>query len=71
MRTASSRATGSRFAFTAIEVATVLGKSGVKLVLGVAVGGGGGEGALRLADVLIGRMLASGQNGLGGPNGHG
>ncbi|HUQ08505.1 MAG TPA: SPFH domain-containing protein [Kofleriaceae bacterium] len=56
-------------AFTAIEVASVLGKSGVKLVPDVAVGGSG-DGSMRLADVLIGRMLAT-PNGTGGSNGHG
>jgi uncharacterized membrane protein YqiK len=55
-------------AFTAIEVASVLGKSGVKLVPDVSVGGSGGDGSTRLADVLIGRMLASSSN---GSNGHG
>jgi uncharacterized membrane protein YqiK len=53
--------------FTAIEVATVLGQSGVKLVPDVSVGGSG-DGSTRLADVLIGRMLANNAN---GANGHG
>lgn len=55
-------------AFTAIEVATVLGQNGMKLVPDVAVGGGDGS-STRLADVLIGRMLATGAG--NGANGHG
>lgn len=46
-------------AFSAVEIATVLANAGVKLVPDVAVGGG--EGSSRLADVLIGRLLADGK----------
>ncbi|HVV88076.1 MAG TPA: SPFH domain-containing protein [Kofleriaceae bacterium] len=42
-------------AFASIEIATVLANAGVKLVPDVAVGGG--DGATRLADVLVARML--------------
>ena len=47
-------------AFPSVEIATVLANAGVKLVPDVAVGSSGG-GATSLADVLIARMLASGQ----------
>lgn len=47
-------------AFASVEIATVLANAGVKLVPDVAVGGGAG-GTTGLADVLIARMLASGQ----------
>ncbi|MBP6849571.1 MAG: SPFH domain-containing protein, partial [Kofleriaceae bacterium] len=46
-------------AFASVEIATVLANAGVKLVPDVAVGGAGGT--TGLADVLIARMLASGQ----------
>jgi uncharacterized membrane protein YqiK len=45
--------------YTAMQMATILGENRVKLVPDVAVGGSGG-GTLGLAEVLIGRMLASG-----------
>jgi len=47
-------------AFAAIQIATVLGESKMKLVPDVAVGG---DGSTRLADVLIGRMLTGNGNG--------
>ena len=50
-------------AYTAIQVATVLGEAKVKLVPDIAVGGSGDGSSSRLADVLIGRMLATGTNG--------
>jgi uncharacterized membrane protein YqiK len=43
-------------AYTAIQVATVLGEAKVKLVPDIAIGGEGGS--MRLADVMMGRMLA-------------
>ncbi len=48
-------------AFPAIEIATVLAHAGVKLVPDVAVGGGDGASATRLADVLVARMLVAGK----------
>lgn len=56
--TVGQRALGD--AFTAVEIASVLARAGVKLVPDIAVGGGDG-GSTRLADVLIGRMLATGK----------
>jgi uncharacterized membrane protein YqiK len=49
-------------AFSAMQLATVLGENHVKLVPEIAVNGGGegAGGATRLADVLIGKMLAAG-----------
>ncbi len=52
-------------AYTAIQVATVLGEAKVKLVPDVAVGGNGSS--TGLVDVLIGRMLAGHTNGGGRP----
>jgi uncharacterized membrane protein YqiK len=42
--------------YTSLQIAQILGENKVKLVPDVAVGG---EGSMRLADVLVGRMLAS------------
>jgi len=48
-------------AFAAMQLATVLGEHQVKLVPEIAVNGGDGSGGTsRLADVLIGKMLAAG-----------
>ena len=49
-------------AFSAMQLATVLGENHVKLVPEIAVNGGGegSGGATRLADVLVGKMLAAG-----------
>jgi uncharacterized membrane protein YqiK len=45
--------------YTALQVAQILGENKVKLVPEVAVSGdGAGGGSMRLADVLVGRMLA-------------
>jgi uncharacterized membrane protein YqiK len=45
-------------AFAAMQLATVLGEHHVKLVPDIAVSGG--EGSSRLADVMVGKMLAAG-----------
>jgi uncharacterized membrane protein YqiK len=47
--------------YTAMQIATIVGERGIKVVPDIAVGGGGG-----LADALIGRMLAAGVNGVNG-----
>jgi uncharacterized membrane protein YqiK len=50
-------------AFAAMQLATVLGENHVKLVPEIAVTGGGadaGTSTSRLADVLVGKMLAAG-----------
>jgi uncharacterized membrane protein YqiK len=50
-------------AFAAMQLATVLGEHHVKLVPEIAVTGGGADGGTstsRLADVLVGKMLAAG-----------
>jgi uncharacterized membrane protein YqiK len=44
-------------AYTAMQIAAILGEHGVKLVPDIAVSG---EGSTRLADVLVGKMLAGG-----------
>jgi uncharacterized membrane protein YqiK len=44
--------------YTSLQIAQVLGENKVKLVPDIAVGGGG-DGSMRLADVLVGRMLAN------------
>ncbi len=49
--------------YTSLQIAQILGENKVKLVPDVAVGGG--EGSMRLADVLVGRMLASQMSGNG------
>lgn len=52
-------------AFTAVQIATILGEHGVKLVPDIAVGGNGQGGGL--AEVLLARMLASGALALPAP----
>jgi len=53
--------------YTAMQIATIVGERGIKVVPDIAVGGAGG-----LADALIGRMLAAGVNGVSaGGNGAG
>ena len=47
-------------AFTAMQIATILGQNHVKLVPDVSLGGKGGG---TLADVLVGRMLAGARDG--------
>jgi hypothetical protein len=50
-------------AFAAMQLASVLGENHVKLVPDIAVTGGGADGGTstsRLADVLVGKMLAAG-----------
>jgi uncharacterized membrane protein YqiK len=49
--------------YTSLQIAQILGENKVKLVPDVAVGGS--DGSMRLADVLVGRMLASQINGNG------
>ncbi len=46
-------------AFPAVEIATILADAGIKLVPDIAVGGGDGGSATRLADVLVARMLVA------------
>jgi uncharacterized membrane protein YqiK len=43
--------------YTSLQIAQILGENKVKLVPDIAVGGA--DGSMRLADVLVGRMLAS------------
>jgi uncharacterized membrane protein YqiK len=49
--------------YTAVQIATILGEHHVKLVPDISVGGGSTQSG-GLAEVLIGRMLASGAQGL-------
>jgi uncharacterized membrane protein YqiK len=51
-------------AYTAMQIATIVGERGVKVVPDIAVGGGGG-----LGEALIGRILAGGVSAAGGANG--
>jgi uncharacterized membrane protein YqiK len=54
-------------AYTAMQIATIVGERGIKVVPDIAVGGGGAG----LGEALIGRMLAAGVNGVVAPNGGG
>jgi len=51
--------------YTAVQIASILGEHHVKLVPDISVGGGNTQGGGGLAEVLIGRMLASSAQGLG------
>jgi uncharacterized membrane protein YqiK len=54
-------------AYTAMQIATIVGERGIKVVPDIAVGGGSGLGGGGLAEALIGRMLAgAGMNGAAG-----
>src|SRR6185369_12759951 len=54
--------------YTSIQIAQILGENKVKLVPDIAVtGNGDGSASTRLADVLVGSMLASRQAELNGP----
>jgi uncharacterized membrane protein YqiK len=51
-------------AFTAMQIATIVGERGIKVVPDIAVGGGAGTGG-GLAEALIARMLSSADAGVG------
>jgi uncharacterized membrane protein YqiK len=54
-------------AFTAMQIATIVGERGIKVVPDIAVGGGGGGSGSGLAEALIARMLSGGgASGAGG-----
>jgi uncharacterized membrane protein YqiK len=54
-------------AYTAMQIATIVGERGIKVVPEIAVSGGNGTGSSGLAEALMARMLAAGGlNGAGG-----
>jgi uncharacterized membrane protein YqiK len=50
-------------AYTAMQIATIVGERGIKVVPEIAVSGGNGAGSSGLAEALMARMLASGVGG--------
>jgi uncharacterized membrane protein YqiK len=56
-------------AYTAMQIATIIGERGIKVVPEIAVSGGNGGGSTGLAEALMARMLAAGVGGLNGTGG--